>query len=242
MKEVLIVWVLTLPGCGLTAYVMSKLSITIFQGEKNTVRKKQLDYFRELNQSAADTYRAARVLQEVVNNYSLENLVKKSEAIHQLEKKNDGIVRKTLNELYIFFTTPIDRGGIVDITGHLSNIIDSIDSSPCLLDHLVAEEVIVPVLELTIYIVKATEGVKSTTKEFTRFKNPKMLVSLIDEVNTIGSQGDKLYSSVMKDLVTNEKDLLEIIEWKDVYSQLGRMINNCESAANITVGIVIKNT
>ena len=136
-------------------------------------RKKQFDYFGELNQLATNAYEAAKVLQEIVDNYSLENLVKK---------------------------------------------------------------------ELTAYIVKATEGVKSATKEFAKFKNSKTLVSLIDEVNTIESQGDKLYSSAMKDLMTNEKDLLKVIKWKDVYDQLERTINDCEAAVNIIVGIVIKNT
>ena len=46
-------------------------------------RKKQFDYFGELNQLATNAYEAAKVLQEIVDNYSLENLVKKSEAIHQ---------------------------------------------------------------------------------------------------------------------------------------------------------------
>ncbi|MDU1451367.1 MAG: DUF47 family protein [Enterococcus faecalis] len=205
-------------------------------------RKKQFDYFGELNQLATNAYEAAKVLQEIVDNYSLENLVKKSEVIHQLEKENDEIVRKILNELYISFITPIDREDIVDITDHLDNIIDSINSLSYLLDHLVVEEMIAPALELTAYIVKATEGVKSATKEFAKFKNSKTLVSLIDEVNTIESQGDKLYSSAMKDLMTNEKDLLKVIKWKDVYDQLERTINDCESAVHIIVGIVIKNT
>lgn len=121
-------------------------------------RKKQFDYFGELNQLATNAYEAAKVLQEIVDNYSLENLVKKSEAIHQLEKENDEIVRKILNELYISFITPIDREDIVDITDHLDNIIDSINSLSYLLDHLVVEEMIAPALELTAYIVKATEA------------------------------------------------------------------------------------
>ena len=33
-------------------------------------------------------------------------------------------------------------------------------------------------------------------------------------MNTIESQGDKLYSSAMKDLMTNEKDLLKVISGK----------------------------
>ncbi|MFP7309415.1 DUF47 domain-containing protein, partial [Enterococcus faecalis] len=34
----------------------------------------------------------------------------------------------------------------------------------------------------------------------------------------------------------------KVIKWKDVYDQLERTINDCESAVNIIVGIVIKNT
>ena len=38
VKEMLIAWILTFPGCGLIAYVMSKLFIAIFK-EKNMARK-----------------------------------------------------------------------------------------------------------------------------------------------------------------------------------------------------------
>ena len=63
------------PGCGLIAYVMSKLFIAIFK-ERKTWHVKQFDYFGELNQLATNAYEAAKVLQEIVDNYSLENLVK----------------------------------------------------------------------------------------------------------------------------------------------------------------------
>ena len=95
-------------------------------------RKKQFDYFGELNQLATNAYEAAKVLQEIVDNYSLENLVKiRSDS--SIGKENDEIVRKILNELYISFITPIDREDIVDITDHLDNIIDSINSLSYLL-------------------------------------------------------------------------------------------------------------
>ena len=75
VKEMLIAWILTFPGCGLIAYVMSKLFIAIFK-ERKTWHVKQFDYFGELNQLATNAYEAAKVLQEIVDNYSLENLVK----------------------------------------------------------------------------------------------------------------------------------------------------------------------
>lgn len=68
---------------------------------------------------------------------------------------------------------------------YLDNIIDSINSLFYLFDYLVVEEMIVFVLELIVYIVKVIEGVKLVMKEFVKFKNFKMLVLLIDEVNMI---------------------------------------------------------
>ena len=41
VKEMLIAWILTFPGCGLIAYVMSKLFIAILR-EKNMARKNNL--------------------------------------------------------------------------------------------------------------------------------------------------------------------------------------------------------
>lgn len=136
-------------------------------------RKKQFDYFGELNQLATNAYEAAKVLQEIVDNYSLENLVKKSEAIHQLEKENDEIVRKILNELYISFITPIDREDIVDITDHLDNIIDSINSLSYLLDHLVVEEMIAPALELTAYMLKRQKALNQQRRNLQNLRIPK---------------------------------------------------------------------
>jgi predicted phosphate transport protein (TIGR00153 family) len=209
---------------------------------EKVARKKHFDYFGELNHLAANASESAQILQAIMQDYSLEKLVDKAEKIHALEKESDEIVQKIVNELYISFITPIDREDIVQITDHLDDILDSINSLTYLMDHLVVESVTEPALELTDYIVKAAAGVQTATKEFAKFKNSKTLVSMIDEVNQIESQGDRLYSNSIKELITTEKDVLKVIKWKDVYDQLEATINACEVAVNIIVGIVIKNS
>ncbi len=42
VKEMLIAWILTFPGCGLIAYVMSKLFIAIFKERKTWHDKNNL--------------------------------------------------------------------------------------------------------------------------------------------------------------------------------------------------------
>lgn len=205
-------------------------------------RKKQFDYFGELNHLATNSYEAAKVLQVIVEEYSLEKLVVEAEKIHQLEKESDEIVRKILNELYVSFITPIDREDIVQITDRLDNILDSINSLTYLLDHLVIDEMLEPAKALTEFIVRGAEGVQGATKEFAKFKNSKTLVTMIDGVTELESEADKLYSNSIKELMLRETDALKVIKWKDVYTQLEETINDCEAAVNVIVGIVIKNS
>ena len=51
-----------------------------------------------------------------------------------------------------------------------------------------------------------------------------------------------LYSKLKKALFTDEKDVLEIIKWKDIYDRFETIINDTEGAVDIIDGMVIKNT
>ena len=42
---------------------------------------------------------------------------------------------------------------------------------------------------------------------------------MINDVNTIESEADLLYSKMKKALFTDETDVLEIIKWKDIYDR-----------------------
>ncbi len=65
---------------------------------------------------------------------------------------------------------------------------------------------------------------------------------MINDVNTIESEADLLYSKMKKALFTDEKEVLEIIKWKDIYDRFESIINDTESAVDIIDGMVIKNT
>ncbi|MGK0550547.1 DUF47 domain-containing protein [Enterococcus faecalis] len=205
-------------------------------------RKKHFDYFGELNRLAANAYESAKILEMIMMDYSLEKLVAESEKIHTLEKDSDEIGRNIVSELYVSFITPIDREDIVHMTDCLDNVIDNINSLTFSMDHLLVTEVTEVSKQMVAYVVAGTAGLVSAMQEFAKFKNSKTLNSMIYEVNNIESQADRLYSDSVKALFTSEKDVLKIIKWKEVYDQLEATINACETAANLIVGIVIKNS
>ncbi len=57
-------------------------------------RKKQFDYFGELERLAMNAHQAAELLEMIAMDYSLEKLEEEAEKIHVLEKEGDQLFKK----------------------------------------------------------------------------------------------------------------------------------------------------
>lgn len=205
-------------------------------------RKKQFDYFGSLDQLASNGYEAAVILHDLLHDYSPARLTTEAERIHALEREGDQLVQAIVNELYDAFITPIDREDIVQIMDKLDDILDGLNATTYLLENLVITSIREGIEHFAQLIVEATAGVKTATKEFSKFKSSKTLKKMIEEVNSIEAQADKLYSQLTKDLFTNEEDPVEIIKWKDILDQLEDIIDDSEDAVDSIDSLVIKNT
>ena len=144
--------------------------------------------------------------------------------------------------MYDSFITPIDREDILVISERLDDILDGIMGLTYLFENLVITKIRPETNLFAEMIVQATQGVETALKEFPKFKNSKTLRQMINDVNTIESEADLLYSKMKKALFTDEKEVLEIIKWKDIYDRFESIINDTESAVDIIDGMVIKNT
>ncbi len=205
-------------------------------------RKKQYNYFNTMELLSENAYLAAEHLETIFENYNAEELIENSEVIHQLEKKNDLLVDELTNQLYDAFITPIDREDILIISECLDDIIDGINSMTYLLENLVVTTIRPETQTFSAFVSRAAKGVHLAMIEFPKFKNSKKLKQLIVEVNEIESEGDLLYSRLKKQLFSEEKDLLEIIKWKEIYDCFESIINDTERVVDIIDGMIIKNT
>lgn len=152
------------------------------------------------------------------------------------------MIAELTNELYDSFITPIDREDILIISERLDDILDGIMGLTYLFENLVIKSLRPETAEFAGMIEQATQGVQTALKEFPKFKNSKTLRQMINDVNRIESEADLLYSKLKKALFTDEKDVLEIIKWKDIYDRFETIINDTEGAVDIIDGMVIKNT
>lgn len=205
-------------------------------------RKKQFDYFGKLEQMAQYSSESAQILMELINDYSTEIFIDKSEKIHHLESLGDQISKEIMTELYDAFITPIDREDIVMITNCLDDILDELNATTYLFENLLVYTIRPNTDKFIQLVVAATHDVVQATKEFAKFKHSKVLKKYIEQVNTTESIADELYSSLVKELFANEKDPIEVIKWRDIYNHLEKITDACEAAVDVIEGLVIKNS
>ena len=188
-------------------------------------RKKSFDYFAAMEQLATNGHLAAKRFSVLINDYSEAALTEAAAEIHALEKEGDQVIAELTNELYDSFITPIDREDILIISERLDDILDGIMGLTYLFENLVIKSLRPETADFAVMIEQATQGVQ-----------------MINDVNRIESEADLLYSKLKKALFTDEKDVLEIIKWKDIYDRFETIINDTEGAVDIIDGMVIKNT
>lgn len=205
-------------------------------------RKKQFNYFEAMDKIAKEIHESSKLLHDLIASYNYDELVEKSEDIHNLERNADNIVADIIDELAISFITPIDREDIVSLTYSLDDIIDNINEVTYLLENLVVKELRPRTIEFIELINEATHGVCLATAEFPKFKNSKTLKSLLKDVNNIERKADLLYSDLTRHMYSSETDAIEIIKWRDLYNKFETIVNQSERAVNLIGGLVIKNS
>ncbi len=205
-------------------------------------RKKQYNYFEKLNELAVLVKKAAICLEELVQNFSQENLDGYSQKIHDYEHQADAIVDEITNELYDSFITPIDREDILEVATHLDDVLDGINSLTYLFENLAISAMRLETDLFANYVRRACDGLEVAMKEFPKFKNSKKLKQMIKQVTETESEADRLFSRLKKQLFTDGTQVLEIIKWKDVYERFETTINDAEYVAELIGGVVIKNS
>lgn len=205
-------------------------------------RKKGFDYFDAMLELAVITEEAALALKTIVMNYDWETVGQQAEEIRGLEKAGDEKVDEIMTELHRSFITPIEREDIAMITDCIDDVLDGINAIPFLLKNFVVTAMRPKTAEMVQHIYEASQGLRVVVEEFPKFKNSKTLGQMIVKVNDIEEQGDHLYGCLILDLFSNEKDVLEVVKWKNVYEKLEKIIDQCETTVDMIAALVIKNS
>jgi hypothetical protein len=193
-------------------------------------------FFDLFNQAGQNTLRAARLLQEMLENWPDEGGLARE--ILLAEQEGDRITHELIQRLNSTFVTPLDGEDIYGLATQLDDIVDYIEETA---DFMVLYQIEAPMeqaIKMADVLVKACEQLATALEQLRGFKG---LEQYWIEIHRLENDGDRLYRDAVASLFANGIDPMVVIRWKDLFGVLERAVDATETAAHILEGIVIKN-
>lgn len=197
--------------------------------------EKFFDLFEEL---AAKIQEGAKFFLEMAEKYDYSE--EKISRLKQIEHEADVITHRTYEKMHKTFLTPLDREDIYDLVNKMDSIIDMIEASAVRLHLYKVKKPSDAVIELAKILDKAVNKIKSIVHAMRNMKNARMILDACVEINTLENDGDVVLRTSIAELFEHEKDVFELIKWKEIYERLEEATDVCEDVSNIAEGIVLK--
>lgn len=181
---------------------------------------------------------AAVKLNEFIKDLS--NGEEKYKAIKDLENEGDKQVHDIFEQLNKTFITPLDREDIHMIAKALDEVTDMIEQTASRFLMYNIEKVTLEATEVSEMIVKCTRELVGLMEALKDSKSTKELKKWIIEINNLEEQGDANFRKSITKLFHSDTPAFEVIQWKDIYENLEKILDACEDVANIIEGVVMK--
>lgn len=197
---------------------------------------RQRKFFDLFEQLAVKVVEGAHLLRGLMSDYT--NVEAKILAIRAVEHDADIITHEVMDTLNKSFITPMEREDIRSLAQYLDTVLDDIEGTAnrFLLYHV--EKPTPQAFEMTNLICQASEQILKAVKEL---ENLKQIHIFVVEINRLENMADNISREMIGKLFEEEKDIRELIRWKDIYEKLERCADRCEDVANVIEDIVVKN-
>ena len=203
------------------------------------IKPKEDTFFNIFISTGEITYKASTQLRSFMDDLenAEENLKKIKETEHEGDR-NQHLMREELNKTFL---TPFDREDIYLMANGMDDIIDLIESSSSRFVMLNVNNITEEAKQLADMIVKCCSELKVIMNELSNIKKYYDMEKHIIEINRLEEEGDKISRAAIKGLFRSDKDVLEVIKWREIYQYLEDTLDSCEHVANIIEGVIMKN-
>ncbi len=197
-------------------------------------------FFGLLRSSANNLTEVSALLVDLLDDY--QNVQEKVAEIKRLEEVGDHIIHEIMRNLHRTFVTPLDREDIALLGERLDDVVDSIEETARLMVEYRIPEPTEEARALARIIVKAAETLQVALAKL-HFRGSKLKSILPDavEINRLENEADQIASQAVAKLFNDGLPPIEVMKWRDIYQQLEIATDQCEDAANVLEGVVLKN-
>lgn len=205
-------------------------------------KKKDSFYFDNFIDCAKTAHRASKRLSAYMEAYEPAKVADELAAMHALENTGDERNHEVADALVSAFITPIEREDIALLSERLDAVIDHIEGVLHRIYFCNIQEMRPSAVKMAAKLVEGCASMIELVEELPRFKRSKVLKKHVIRINDIENDCDDLYIESMRELHTTERDPLQVIAWRDVYTFLEITADSIEDVAETVQNIVMKNS
>ena len=205
-------------------------------------KKQDAFYFENFIACAEYSRKAAQLLKETLVNFKPEEMGKKMDEIHSIEHAADEKNHELLDALTKAFITPIEREDMMALGSNIDNLSDKIEEVFIRIYINNVQTIMPDAIALMDVVIQCCDEVCGLMNEFPNFRRSRKLHESIVRINSLEEDADRLFISSMRKLHTENKDILQILAWREIYSYLEKCADACEHVADIVGGVVMNNS
>jgi uncharacterized protein len=164
-----------------------------------------------------------------------------AEKIHDIEHQGDKLIHEVMTRLHSTFVTPIDRMDISALSTGIDDILDLIDDAARRLVIYKIAPVPTGFGELSRHISQAVNVLQSGIALLRDLSKGEEIRKTSKAVHEIESNGDAVYYRCLKEIYSEEKDPIRVMQLKEILEDLEAALDKCEDVANILESIVLQN-
>jgi len=198
---------------------------------------KDTSFFQMFSAMSDNLIAGARTLVDLFANY--QDVERKIEEIHRIEREGDELTHAILTKLNQTFITPFDREDIHQLASKLDDVLDFINASGA---RIVMYRITTPPTaagDLARIILMQCQELQKAVSLMQKSGN---ILSHCVEINRLENEADQVAQHAIARLFECEKDPINLIKIKELLEFLERATDKAEDVANVLETVVLKNT
>lgn len=163
-----------------------------------------------------------------------------SKVMKEFETKGDAYVHELITALNQTFITPLEREDILVLGRTMDDILDGYEQCAACFEMYSIYQADDHMIEFVEDLNHATEEVLQAVKLLEKKQFMDMRPHLI-KIKDYESKADELLRVSIKALFSHAGDLIQIMQYKELYETLEEISDSCEDVANTLETIIMRN-
>lgn len=206
----------------------------------NIFKPRDRVFFFHFEASAANVLKMSEDLITIMNTEPGAQRTALLERLEIAERANDDLTHTIFTDLARNFITPIDREDIHSLATSLDDVADFILASAKNIELFGVRKPDETCVELARLVNEGCLIVQMAVQNLRHMHKSNAHMEFVVQINSMENQADEVFDRAIQKLFANEKDPIELIRLRDLYSTLELATDKCEDVGNVLESIMLK--